>query len=199
MDVVINECTETMTIGSPQGKLGNFVADLCLKLIIDSLKLADDYLNAVILNNGGLRTHLPKGEITVRKIFEIMPFENQLVIIELDGTNFRNAIEAIALKCKSTENEKGCIPFSGIEITVCQSANNILVNNSPIDTNGTYRVLTSDYLANGGDNMHFFSVPISLLYTNVKLRDAIIYHIEREFRLGNKISGSTDNRIRYVE
>jgi 2',3'-cyclic-nucleotide 2'-phosphodiesterase (5'-nucleotidase family) len=199
MDVVINQSMETMTTGSPQGLLGNFVTDLCLKLIIDSLKLEKDNISMVILNNGGLRTHLPKGDITLRKVFEIMPFENELVIVEISGANFRDAIKTIASKCESRDNAKGCIPFSGVEITANKTEGNVLVNNLPIDTISTHKILTSDYLANGGDNMYFLSSAISTVYTNIKLRDAIIYHLKKESLLGNKITGKTDNRIRYVE
>ena len=60
---------------SPESLLGNFVTDLCLRQYSN---IAD----ICVMNNGGLRSNLTKGEITRGDIYTLMPFENELVILE---------------------------------------------------------------------------------------------------------------------
>ena len=163
-----------LTKGRPQSTIGNFVADLCL-----------DYCDAniCVFNNGGLRTTIDKGDITRGKIFELMPFENELVILELNKTDFIGLLNYISLR--------GGEPFSGLNIKIDKN-NNIIEHSWPVnfDNNETVKVLTSDYLANGGDKMSFFKGK-KQHKIGLKLRDAIIDYCEKndtiDIRLDNRI------------
>ena len=84
MNEVLNTSDVAMTKDVPEGLLGNFVADLILKKANDYYAPDDGAkVSICILNNGGLRTPLPKGDITRGKVFELMPFENEMVFIQL--------------------------------------------------------------------------------------------------------------------
>jgi 2',3'-cyclic-nucleotide 2'-phosphodiesterase (5'-nucleotidase family) len=163
-----------LTKGRPQSTIGNFVADLCL-----------DYCDAniCVFNNGGLRTTIDKGNITRGKIFELMPFENELVILELNKTDFIELLNYISFR--------GGEPFSGLNIKIDKN-NNIIEHSWPVNFNNneTVRVLTSDYLANGGDKMSFFKGK-KQHKIGLKLRDAIIDYCEKndtiDIRLDNRI------------
>ena len=84
MNEVLNTSNTLMEIGCPEGKLGNFITDLCLYSIRKNINDLDsnEYMFC-ILNNGGLRTSLPIGKISRGKIYEIMPFDNELVIVKI--------------------------------------------------------------------------------------------------------------------
>ena len=73
MNEVLTFNINALNKGKPQSTLGNFVADLCL-----------NYSNAdmCILNNGGLRTNINIGYVTRGKIYELMPFDNELVLLK---------------------------------------------------------------------------------------------------------------------
>jgi len=163
-----------LTKGRPQSTIGNFVTDLCLNYC-DA--------NICVFNNGGLRTTIDKGDITRGKIFELMPFENELVILELNKTDFIGLLNYISLR--------GGEPFSGLNIKIDKS-NNIIEHSWPVnfDNNETVKVLTSDYLANGGDKMSFFKGK-KQHKIGLKLRDAIIDYCEKndtiDIRLDNRI------------
>ena len=84
MNEVLNNSDVEMMTGIPEGSLGNFSSDLTLEVGNKYYKKGYGKIaDFVLLNNGGLRTSLPKGEITRKKIFELMPFENELVVITL--------------------------------------------------------------------------------------------------------------------
>jgi 2',3'-cyclic-nucleotide 2'-phosphodiesterase (5'-nucleotidase family) len=164
-----------MTKGKPESLIGNFVCDLCLQQYSNMADIC-------VMNNGGLRSILPKGEITKGMIFELMPFENELVILELGSDDYIQLLEYIT--------KRGGEPFAGVNIIMDENGT---VLSQSLDLNkGKIRVLTSDYLANGGDKMSFFKDK-KQTKVGIKLRDAIINYCVAQ----DTISSELDNRISY--
>ena len=176
--------------GKPETKLGNLVADLCYHHT--SAKL---YNNKVIdkpdfclLNFGGLRTSLPKGNITRGKIFELMPFENELVLVTISDLKMVDLMNYL----RKTNGQ----PVAAISIHFMNQEDvRFSCHYKGAGRDTTYTVLTSDYLANGGDNMNFFSNPIKIQYTGVKIRDAIIDYCIEQDKQGKQLTGKLDGRI----
>jgi len=173
--------------------LGNFVADLSFNIGQDIYSPKDGKpIDFCVLNNGGLRTSLPKGEITRGKAYELMPFENQLVVLTLSGELTKKLLDYIIFSKD--------IPVSNITINVEQNgARKIFINGAPFDLSRSYKVITSDYLANGGDKMTFFSEHNNYEVIGIKLRDAIIKYLEDEKSEGRNITSSIDKRIIIIE
>ena len=115
------------------------------------LKRTQKSIDICLLNHGGIRSIIPKGNVTTRTAFNVMPFENSVIIVELTGEKVKELAEYII-------KEKKPHPLYGLKIHVDEqlNINAIEVNNSPLDLNKKYYVATSDYLSNGGDNMTFF-------------------------------------------
>ena len=177
MKEVLSYTKNNLEKGRPQSTIGNFVTDLCL-----------NYSNAhvCVMNNGGLRTTISKGEITRGKLYELMPFENELVVLELNKDDYIGLLNYIA--------NRGGEPFSGITITIDKDGK--IINNSwPVnfDKGEKVKVLTSDYLANGGDAMSFFNGKHQQK-VGIKLRDAIIDYCVKK----DTIDVQLDNRIRII-
>ncbi len=167
-----------MTKKGSQSLLGNFVTDLCLKQFPDKADIC-------IMNNGGLRTSLPKGDITRGKIYELMPFENELVILELKQEDFKGLLKYII--------SRGGEPFSGMELKTNNKGELIsytFLNTINFEKGEIVKVLTSDYLANGGDKMWFFQNK-EQEQVGLKLRDAIINHCINL----DSITSQIDNRL----
>lgn len=173
----------------PEGALGNLVADIVLEKA-NELYRPDDfkYADFCLLNNGGLRVSLPQGEITRGKIFELMPFENEIVIVTLSGENVSELLHYIIAV--------GGQPVSGLQIKSMSQPNaQSLIKGVPFDKNKTYKVITSDYLADGGDKMDFFKTPIKIEATGYKIRDAIIDYLINENQKGNSLKPHPGGRI----
>ena len=115
MNEVINTSLIDMEVGTPEGLLGNFVCDLTY---IKAKEISDKHVDFCLLNNGGLRTPLPKGEITRGKIFELMPFENEIVIVELSGENMIDLIDYIKKKSILRNSRKAGVPVSGLRMII---------------------------------------------------------------------------------
>lgn len=156
--------------GEWQSSIGNLLADVVLKKGNPILKSRKNVsIDFCLLNHGGIRAIIPKGNVTARTAFEIMPFENSLIIVAMKGSDVLE-IPAYIIK------EKKPHPLSGMTFTIDKNnlAKNILIQGKPLDENKTYYVATSDYLANGGDNMTFFKKNSDKIDLDYKLRNILI-------------------------
>ena len=178
MNEVLTYTKHDLTKGRPQSTIGNFVTDLCLFY-------ADAHM--CVMNNGGLRTTIRKGEITRGNLYELMPFENELVVLKLNKNEYIGLLNYIG--------SRGGEPFSGINITIDKDGQ-VLSNSWPVNfaKGELVKVLTSDYLANGGDKMWFFKGK-EQIKVGIKLRDAIIDYCSNR----DSISSQIDSRITIIE
>jgi 2',3'-cyclic-nucleotide 2'-phosphodiesterase (5'-nucleotidase family) len=178
-----------MDKGQPESILGNFISDLTLKYINKDFGGAD----VVFYNNGGFRNSLPQGNITVENIYELMPFDNELVILELNGSQMDTLFNYIA--------RAGGIPVGGMKMKIQKHfPAEVYIGNQKFDPAKTYRVVTSDYLANGGDNMFFLSdKSVKRITTGIKIRDFLLQYIPVEAKAVQTLKAQKDGRITIVE
>jgi len=191
MNEVIAYSDVPMKKNLPEGLLNNFTADVVLKMGNSYLKkINKDTASICLLNTGGLRCDIPMGSITVRNIFELMPFENEMVAVIINGNNAKKMFNFIA--------KKGGMPLSGAVMSIdSDTAKQISISNSTFDITKNYTIITSDYLALGGDDMTFFGSPVSYFPMTVKIRDVLIEYLKIETAKGNAVSSKLDKRIYY--
>ncbi len=142
----------------PEGNLGNLVADLVFENALIDFKDSSGVRIITLLNHGGLRAPINKGEIQLRNVYELMPFDNEIVYLKLRAEKFSEIYSYLKVS--------GGEPFSGFS-----NADSLSI----ID----FWVVTSDYLADGGDRMNFFLEPLAYHRTGRLLRDEIINYISQ--------------------
>jgi 2',3'-cyclic-nucleotide 2'-phosphodiesterase (5'-nucleotidase family) len=191
MNEVLAYSDQVLKGNQPEGLLGDFMSDLILKSAKEHC--ADTCsVDICILNNGGMRNPLPKGNITRDNIFQFMPYENEMVVLFIKGSDVSDILNFIA--------NKGGIPVAGLRMKIkYQMPSDVMIGDKPFDENKTYTIVTSDYLANGGDNMTFFLKATKKINLGIKLRDAIINYLQDETKKGNSINVKTDGRIQIVK
>ena len=157
--------------------LGNLVADIIF-IQSDSVfkKQENKQIDFVLQNHGGIRSSLLEGDIKLTDIYKILPFENEIVILELPGETVKEMISFL-------NQEKNPHPFSGMSI----KKNKNLIQNRIIDSNKKYYLATNDYLLNGGDNMFFLSKNTKVYRLGYSLRDAFIDYTKTNVKLTSKI------------
>ncbi len=176
--------------GVPESDLGNFVADLCLSAAMNQTGNKSTGLYFCILNNGGLRSVLPAGPVLLRHAFELMPFDNELVVVTLSGDAMDSLFSYIA--------SKGGVPVSGIKLRIVNGqSTDIYIQGEPFERNKNYHVVTSDYLASGGDAMTMFSDRVHIEKTGIRVRDAIIDHLKWLNGKNEMVKAGKDGRISY--
>ena len=172
LDSVLAYCPETLdkSSGEWQTTIGNLMADVTLQrgnLVFNAREKKN--IDICLLNNGGIRSILPKGNVTSRTAFEIMPFENSLVVIALKGEQILELVDYFIVTKKAH-------PLAGMTFTIDKNnqPKNILVQGKTVEKEAIYYVATNDYLSNGGDNMNFFKKGIQKFDLDYKLRNILI-------------------------
>ena len=132
------------------------------------------HIDISLLNHGGIRSIIAKGDVTIRTAYEIMPFENSLIITEMKGSAIQEMAEYII-------REKRPHPIDGMEIIIDGKDNikQIKVQDKPLELDATYYVATSDYLFNGGDSMFFFQKSTAHYDMDYKLRNLFIDYFKK--------------------
>jgi 2',3'-cyclic-nucleotide 2'-phosphodiesterase/3'-nucleotidase len=151
IDAIKNEVigTATSSIGRNyryESEMGDWVTDI--------MRGYEPSIDFAITNSGGLRADIDAGEITFGEIFEALPFDNTLVVVELDGAEVRQVLE------EGISGAHGVIQVSGLEFTFDYDApvgsriigDVIDVSTGlPLDPAATYFVAVNDFMAAGGD------------------------------------------------
>ena len=172
--------------GNMQSSLGNLMADLFYEMANPIFKeKTNESIDFVLLNYGGIRTDMSKGNIKKEQAFKLMPFENELVVVNITG---KKVSALIAFFIKNKEAHPLC---KNIELIISKNDYNLKVKGEVFNINKTYNVLTNDYLQSGGDKMNFFKTPNKLTKLEYKMRDAVIDY----FKIKDTLETAIDNRI----
>ena len=171
MDIVLGTVDQDLNKDKPNSPLSNFMADAMLDKARESY---DGHVDIAIQNYGGIRLNsIGAGYITTRTIYELMPFDNTLVILEVDAMTLQNLLDRIA--------DYGGWPISkGTQFTIGedQKAKNIIVDGYPFDLRKTYTLALPDYVANGGDKSDYFK-DAKRYDTGIFIRDLLIDNVKK--------------------
>lgn len=172
-------CYNPVPLDKSQGRwqtgIGNVMAEATLKKANEVLsKRNQPPADFAMLNFGGIRSIIPQGNVTVRTAFEVMPFENSLSVVELKGEQVSELLQYFVA-------EKKAHPLAGISFNIKDgNAQDVHIGGKPFWANKTYRVVTSDYLVQGGDRMDFFKKGVSQTELDYKLRNVLIDYFKEQ-------------------
>lgn len=168
---VIGETTASITRNYRyESSMGDWVTDI--------MKAYDPGIDFAFTNSGGLRADMNTGPITFGEVFDVMPFDNTTVIVDLTGA------EVIQVLKEGTTGQHGLIQVSGLKFafdygTVAVGDSTLvgdvidLSTGLPLDPTHTYRVAVNDFMASGGD--HYGTLPGKpQINTYVLIRDLMV-------------------------
>lgn len=171
MNTVLAYCPSNLSKErtQPETAIGNFMADLCFTRGNTVFKKeTGKNIDFVLLNAGGIRSGIGKGAVTTKSAYEVMPFENNMVVAELSYKNIQLLFAYLA-------ESKMAHPISkNLRVTIKNNKVKSIKLNDKSLADRSFFVLTSDYLQRGGDRMNFFKNPISLTDLHYKIRTAIL-------------------------
>jgi 2',3'-cyclic-nucleotide 2'-phosphodiesterase (5'-nucleotidase family) len=192
MKRVISYAGEEMIKGKPESGLTNLLSDLLLEEGKKFTQKENPDIQPEIsyFNYGGIRTFLPKGDITVGKIFELMPFENEMVFIQLSGVQIQEFFDIVA--------SRGGDSLAGVEFIISgEKAKNVKVGTQNLNPDKYYWLVTNDYSASGGDNLEVFKQRREIVGSGQKIRDIIISNFEVRQEKNLALKNYSDGRISY--
>lgn len=185
MNVVIGYNESKLERKRQGNTLGFFITDAYLKM---ARQKVDGNVDVAFMNSGGIRIpDLPAGPITQGKVYELMPFDNLMVLIKMKGSLLKQYLDTLAANDGIIE--------SGITMQITnKTAQQVMIGGKPLDLNADYIIAHSDYVV----------INTSML-KNIKrstngylLRDAILDYIKLNNSMGKKITVNNTDRVSYV-
>lgn len=186
MKTVIGQVAQGLTKQKPESSLGNWMADITHS---KCEQYANEALDFAICNYGGLRvSEIRPGPLTREKVFELMPFENLLVVMKVDATVVQQLFDHMA--------DYGGWPISHtVSYQIAdKKAKDIRINGAPLDLGKIYRIGVTDFLADGGNDCTYF-IGKDQEDLNVLLRDAIMEFAEEETAAGRSLAAEVTGRV----
>ena len=167
-----------MSKGLPVSKIGIFLCDLLL---------SGDSANAqaLLLNEGGIRSSFVKGQVNAGNVFEVLPFDNRMVLVELDSMDFIALLNVFA--------KKGGTPIGGFEWEISDKKTSAVRFSKPLKNNKV-RVWVNDYMAQGGDQCSIL-IGKPWKMEGPFIRDAVLERIEKTIPPDSVVEISLDQRI----
>jgi len=166
-------------------------------LVTDAMKFYTKAqgVDFAINNGGGIRADLPAGDLTLKSIFTILPFDNSVTVVKLKGVDVQALFDFIV-----TTPGKGAFAqvSDGVSYTinlVTNKVENVLIGGKPIDPAKIYTIATNSYMATGGDGYVAFKNAVSTYETSVFQRDAVIAYVKA---LGKDLVPEIKGRITII-
>ncbi len=156
---------------------GKFPETIMGNIITDSMRAATG-AEVAFTNSGGIRADIKEGEITYGDVYNVLPFDNGLVTMELTGRQLKGVME------ESAGRKRGTIEVSGMKMDIDprrgdgQRCYNITVNGEPLDLNRVYKVATADFLAGGSNGYTDLTQGKNVKDENMLMRDALNNYIK---------------------
>lgn len=189
LDAVMNEILAVLPAGmskeKPESLMGNWVTDA----IVERLRRENYQIDFATVNYGGLRIpEIAAGPVTRGKIFELAPFDNTIMVVEVPGSKLDSFLLLIAEMDGWPISKDARLVISNKKLVSAQIAGN------PIDPNKIYKVATVDYVATGGDNMKVL-IPLPRKETGLLFRDILIQQLKDATAAGKDVTAKLDGRI----
>jgi 2',3'-cyclic-nucleotide 2'-phosphodiesterase (5'-nucleotidase family) len=185
MNEVLAELATDLVKSQPECNLGNHVAGIILEA---AGKASDREVDFAVMNYGGLRVEaVRKGPLSVRDAYQIMPFDNFIVVTDLPGVVVRQLFDRIAAY--------GGWPVQDATYVIEQGkAADITIGGQVLEEEKTYAMAISDYLADGGDRLALLKA-YPYYNTGILIREAIMDAWRAATEEGRSIDVRTDGRV----
>ncbi len=176
MEIIIGKAQEDISNkpGTVNGGVDTYLGDL----FCDIVKNATGAEIAVI-NSGAIRTSLQAGNITNRVIEEILPFQNKIMKVKVDGKFIEKLVR------KSLKENSSLFQYSGLKAKYSFKNGRakiieILVNGKPLNYNQIYTLAVPDFIAAGNSEGYLFKkVENKTVYSDTFLADYFVEYIKK--------------------
>lgn len=196
LDVVIGKLKgELRKAGTGSGSLGNFVTDGMRAQA--SLKIGKPVALA-LMNGGGMRrATIGQGELTARDVFELLPFENALVTLELTGAQLTKVLQTVVSGREAQSGARIVYKTNADKKSELVSAKlREADGEKEIDPEATYTIVTIDYLYRvGGNTYGVLREGKNMKELGITVRDAIMNYVKSETAAGREIKPNLDGRF----
>ncbi|MGM9803904.1 MAG: bifunctional metallophosphatase/5'-nucleotidase [Muribaculaceae bacterium] len=181
--------TSEMAMDGKTPSLGNWVCDAVVEI---GRELYGKEVQFSLMNRGGIRQPMPKGDVTEGVIEGMLPFDNRLEVIRIKGEYLMNVFTALAGKGGDAVSSAVDVQF-----TRDGKVTKAKINGKPVDNDKYYTLITIDYLANGGSRMGDLKKGEVLFVDTVPYGQHVLEYVKQLDARGKKIRSTNKQRMRY--
>lgn len=170
-DVVVATAAAPLTRGAGgESGLGSWMAD-CYREQAD--------VQVGVQNGGGIRADIQKGPVTLRNLFNVMPFDNRLIRLRMKGRDVREVFDHAV-----GHRRTGQVSGASVEYALAEPPGRRIlraeVGGRPLDETGDYSVVALDFIVAGGDHYASFARAEETSATGLLARDALLNCAKRQ-------------------
>ncbi len=196
LEVVLGKLKgELKKSGTGSGSLGNFVAD---GMRAQANVKTGRPVAVAMMNGGGIRrNNIGEGDLKARDIFELLPFENALITVDLTGEQLTRLLQMIVAGREAQSGARILYKTNADKTSEMEGAKlRDGAEEKEIDPNATYTVVTIDYLYRvGGSRYGILQAGKNMKELGITLRDAIMNYVKSETAAGREIKPNLDGRF----
>jgi len=179
MNVQIGYAPEALYVAAPECPMLNWASDALWEA---AKKHYDGTVDIAIVNMGGMRCSWPKGPITRGNVFELMPFDNRLVVLTLKGSDIIELCQSFA--------QYGGQGVAGMRVKVVDGQlADVQIGGRAVNPEALYHVATSDYLSGGADHMDALAQYSELWDSDLLIRDLYLQAVREQDTIRATVDG----------
>lgn len=175
---------ERADVRTKETNLGNYIADWMR---------TSTHADIAFENGGSIRTSVPAGDVTVGSIFNVVPFDNFLLVLEIKGSTLKDALENSVSAYPAQLG--GFLQVSGFSFTFDPSKAkgsrvvSITKDGKPMDMDAIYKVCTADFTAAGGDGYAMLKGAKVVSTSGEWMRDGLVAYVKANPEINPTVEG----------
>lgn len=179
MNVQLGYAPENLWVDAPECPMLNWASDALWEA---AKKAYNGRVDIAIVNMGGMRCTWQAGPITRGCVFELMPFDNRLVVLTLKGTDVLALCESFA--------RYGGQGVAGMRVKIIDGrVADVQIGGKALNTKALYTVATSDYLAGGADHMDALTRYVDYWNSDLIIRDLYVDAVREQDTIRAAVDG----------
>jgi 2',3'-cyclic-nucleotide 2'-phosphodiesterase (5'-nucleotidase family) len=185
MNEVVGEVRGTLEKKQPECSLGNLMVDA---MLYSARKKFSRSVDIAVVNYGGIRLNeIPPGPITLGTLYELSPFDNYIVLLEIKGSVLQEFLDHTA--------SRGGWPVAGMSLQIVnKKATQVMIGGKPLNSAALYTIALVDYVANGGDESTMLK-NLPQLNNGYLFRNELHEYLVQLKKEGRTITASTEGRV----
>ena len=182
-----------LLVNSKQGLPRREASQRLGRVVVDSWLQALPQAKIAITNKGGLRQDIDPGPVTMATLVGVLPFDNYLMIIDIDGKALLRALAHPQTIAAGVRYSYKCRKDGTREIIKATDA-----RGQAIDPQKTYKVVVNEFIYHGGDRYKLREADPSPEETALHWRDPVARYLRDMRKAGKTLDPVDDGRVTVV-
>ena len=182
---VVGYSPEFLRKGYPESKLSNWAVDIIME---QTQKISGKPVHMGVLNFGGIRADMPEGNVILDDMKSMFPFRNQIVYLEMKGSEIRKILEQMAATRFQVLGGVRVVAEGGKLVSA-------EIAGAPIDDEKVYGVASISFLLHGGDGLSLADSALTVDNLDVDIIEAVMAHVYAEKAAGRPLTAELDGRV----